>query len=207
MIALHSESCTKIFEALREVQRSMDDAPKDKTNPHFKTQYASLTSLRKVLKNPLAENGLSYTQVTYPEGKDLYLQTILKHSSGEWIRSIMVVGSGTPQQIGSALTYFKRYSLAAITGNAPDEDDDASHAMSGEQKNKSKAKPRAQDPKTVTPEQLTRLYTIVGASGWSAEEAKNLIHSFGYESSKDIRKADYDVIIQEIESKPKEEKK
>lgn len=54
------------------------------------------------------------------------VETILLHSSGEWSRSTLmvpVVGAATPQSIGSAVTYARRYALASMVGLAQADDD------------------------------------------------------------------------------------
>jgi len=53
------------------------------------------------------------------------------HASGEWIRSALYVPvtKKDAQGFGSAITYGRRYSLAAIVGVASDDDDDANDAV------------------------------------------------------------------------------
>jgi hypothetical protein len=74
----------------------------------------------------LSENGLSFVQSVGLDTDWVIVGTRLMHSSGQWIEDELPVkpdGFG-PQQIGSAITYGKRYLLTALLGVASDEDDD-----------------------------------------------------------------------------------
>lgn len=104
----------------------MEAIKKDSTNPFFKSRYASLGAIIEDTRDPLAKNGLSYAQ--FPSG-EYGLDTILMHTSGEWIKSnyIMKPIDQKPQSLGSALTYQRRYALCAILGLQV-EDDDANTA-------------------------------------------------------------------------------
>ena len=57
-----SESINELASALCNAQGQMGGAVKDSANPFFKSSYADLTSVIKAIKQPFADNGLSYTQ-------------------------------------------------------------------------------------------------------------------------------------------------
>lgn len=118
--------------ALAKAQGAIEDAEKDRTNPHFKSRYADLASVRDAIRSPLSSNGLSFVQLARGEGGHVEVETILMHSSGQFISEVlaMPVGQNTPQGFGSALTYARRYSLMAIVGVAAAEDDDDGDAAS-----------------------------------------------------------------------------
>lgn len=80
----------------------------------------------------------------------LIIVTTLMHKSGEWIRGRLLLkpDAVTPQGFGSAITYGRRYALAAIIGISP-EDDDGEKAMNREKKKQSTQKP---PPKEGDPE-------------------------------------------------------
>lgn len=127
-----SDTTGELAAALAKAQGEMTFAAKDATNPHFKSRYADLAAIVDAIRVPLSKNGLSYSQLCdFNETGALIVETVLMHSSGEWIsgKLFMPVPQQTPQGIGSALTYAKRYSLAAIIGIAADEDDDGEAAM------------------------------------------------------------------------------
>lgn len=120
-----SASIAALAAALAKAQGQMTFATKDATNPHFKTRYADLAAVWSAIREPLAANGLSVIQqVTQAEGM-VGVRSILAHASGEWVASDlqMPVAQKTPQGYGSALTYARRYSLAALVGIAQDDDD------------------------------------------------------------------------------------
>lgn len=127
-----SETIGKLGLALAKAQAIMQPATKDKENPFFKSRYADLSSIWDSIRKPLAENELSVIQTTTIRHQTLLLITTLAHSSGEWIRAEYPINpiKNDPQGIGSAITYARRYALAAITG-ASTEDDDGESATRG----------------------------------------------------------------------------
>ncbi len=155
---MQSENTADLSAALAKAQAGMQAAKFDKTNPHFKNKYASLAAVIDAIRTPLAENGLSYTQATEIREGGFVLVTTLRHASGQWIGSEYPLPMGAkPQELGSALTYARRYSLSAIACIAADEDDDAEGARTNGQTASTPAaktspiKPVAVDP-PVDPE-------------------------------------------------------
>jgi len=121
-----SEQISELAAALAAAQGMMENAIMNRTNPHFKTKYADLAAVLNAARKPLSANGLAVVQ-TIGDG---VLHTRLLHTSGQWIASEHPLPmSGRPQEIGSALTYARRYSLSALIGIAADEDDDANAAQ------------------------------------------------------------------------------
>lgn len=122
----HSESIKAIAPALLAAQKAIAFAKKDATNPHFKNKYADLPAVIEAIKPALNDAGISYIQTPAPsdDGK-LHLTTTLLHESGEWIADtlVMPLPKQDPQGYGSAITYARRYALAAITGLYQDDDD------------------------------------------------------------------------------------
>ena len=123
----------ELAKALAAAQGEMTAASKDGTNPHFKSRYATLASVWDAIRGPLSRNGLSVSQVleTPDAGPGVIVRTILLHTSGQWIcsRYVMPIPDKlTPQAVGSAITYARRYALSAIVGIAPDDDDDGNAA-------------------------------------------------------------------------------
>lgn len=122
-----STDCGDLFAALAKAQAEVQAAAKDKTNPHFRNTYADLASVWDACRKPLTTNGLSVTQ--WPgrtEGGGVTVTTQLSHSSGQWMRSTLEMpldNRANAQAVGSAITYGRRYALAAVAGVAPDDDD------------------------------------------------------------------------------------
>ena len=122
-----SESIAALSAALSKAQGEMRGAVKDSANPFFKSRYADLASVIEAAREPLAKNGLAVIQLINEAGG---VETVLTHSSGEWISSTIQLTPKTnsPQDAGSCITYARRYSYAAIVGLAQ-VDDDAETAM------------------------------------------------------------------------------
>jgi hypothetical protein len=141
---MQSEQIDKLAEALAKAQATIKNATINKINPHFKSKYADLAAVFDAIRKPLSDNGLAVTQTTEIREGAMALVTTLAHSSGQWIKSDYPLPvTGRPQEIGSALTYARRYSLSAIAGIAADEDDDGEGAERDRQKiDASKVTPR-----------------------------------------------------------------
>ena len=123
-----SESIAKLAASLCGVQAKLTYAKKDSKNPFFKSNYADLESVWDACRELLASHGLSIAQFPglYTEhDKSMSLTTILMHGSGEWISQEMSVPvtKADAQGAGSALTYMRRYALAAVVGVVQADDD------------------------------------------------------------------------------------
>lgn len=127
---IRSDSISELAVALAAAQAKITPAAKDSENPHFKAHYADLASVWEACRGPLAENGLSVVQTFEQDTPGLItVLTTLLHKSGEWIASALSLPvTQTAHGIGSAITYGRRYSLAALVGVVADEDDDGNAA-------------------------------------------------------------------------------
>jgi hypothetical protein len=117
--------------ALAAAQGEIMPAPKDADNPYFKSKYASLPAVREAMRVAFAKHGLSVIQMPFVEGTQLKLRTLLLHSSGQSLDCGTLaadVDIANPQKTGSAISYFRRYSLAAVSQTVSDTDDDAQAA-------------------------------------------------------------------------------
>ena len=132
---MQSETIGKLAEALSKAQGSMSAAAMDGNNPHFRSRYATLTAVWDACRKPLADNGLAIVQAfRVDENGMLLLVTKLVHTSGEWMVSEYPVTptQNSPQGLGSAVTYARRYTLSSLVGVVADDDDDG-NAASGQQ--------------------------------------------------------------------------
>jgi hypothetical protein len=112
------ETKLTIYEKLKAVKSEIGKISKDSTNPFFKSKYFDVNALLEHVEPLLGKNGL------------LLLQPIIdgKVSTGEKIYSEIELGTFTdPQKLGSAITYYRRYTLQSLLGLQA-EDDDANHA-------------------------------------------------------------------------------
>jgi len=145
-----SEQISELAAALAAAQGMMENAIMNRTNPHFKSRYADLAAIFDAARKPLSANGLAVVQ-TIGDG---VLHTRLLHTSGQWIASEHPLPmAGRPQEIGSALTYARRYSLSALIGIAADEDDDATGAE--------KAHKAGDDGKPISGQQIVDLSALL----------------------------------------------
>lgn len=137
---MKSESTSELATALAKAQGAMNNAKINKVNPHFKNKYADLASVRDAIIPVLTKHDLSIVQTMVVAENVFILHSVLLHKSGEWISSDYPLPMGAkPQELGSALTYARRYSLAALVCISADEDDDAEVARQTDQKNSAKA--------------------------------------------------------------------
>lgn len=122
---LQSTEIKDLATALAKAQAEIKPALKDTDNPFFKSKYADLASVQSACIPHLTKNGLSVVQSITVIGENTFLVTTLLHSSGQWMKSLAPVKptKNDPQGLGSALTYMRRYSLAALAGVAQEDDD------------------------------------------------------------------------------------
>ena len=142
-----SDSIAALAAALAKAQGIIEGASKDKENPHYRSKYADLASVWDACRAALSTNGLSVVQtpgdcLIGDSGAMLTLTTLLLHESGEFVEETMTipVNPATAQGMGSALTYGRRYALAAFVGVAP-EDDDGEAASTASTRPKRESKP------------------------------------------------------------------
>lgn len=125
-----SELINELAGALAKAQAEMGGAVKDSANPFFKSKYADLASVREAVNGPLTKHGIAVVQSPATSGAVVSVVTMLIHTSGQWIRGEVscTAKDDSPQSVGSAITYLRRYALQSFAGVAP-EDDDAEAAQ------------------------------------------------------------------------------
>lgn len=118
---------SELAKALHKAQGQIEGAKKDSANPHFKSKYADLTSVWDACREALQANGLSVAQFSRVTEAGAVLVTRLLHVSGESLdgETPLLNSKGDMQGLGSALTYARRYGLAAMVGVCPDDDGNA----------------------------------------------------------------------------------
>lgn len=123
---LHSNEIDKLAVAMCGVQAEIGPATQGSVNPFYKSKYADLGEVWSACRDALAKHQVAIIQsAEVYEGKN-YLATILLHSSGQWIKGLFELCPGPKadaQSLGSAITYMRRYSLAAMVGVVSDDDD------------------------------------------------------------------------------------
>jgi len=157
-----TEDIGELAQALAKAQGTMKAAKKTESNPFFKSKYTDLAGVWDSIRDVLSSNGLSVVQTTdydATNNNSVIVSTVLMHSSGQWIEGVtkMPLVKMDPQAVGSAITYARRYALAAIVGVASEEDDDGEAAMGRKEGQatkqqsapaQSKSRPTEEQPKT-----------------------------------------------------------
>jgi hypothetical protein len=186
-----SDNIDQLFTALAKAQGEMSAASKDCKGYNYK--YADLASVWGACRGPLSQNGLSVTQIQSKNDEGDILVTILGHSSGQWIKSIMPirVKSGTKndlQEMGSVLTYLRRYALSAIVGIAPAEDDDGSSSKNYQTEQAKQPEPPKQPQiKMASPKQVEELGVLLPkCSPQFKESIKNFLSQGGLRSLNEL---------------------
>ncbi len=123
--------------ALAAAQGEIDNAVKDSANPHFKSKYADLATVRDAVTPALSKHKIAVSQqvLTRADGT-VGVRTLLLHSSGEYLgsRAWCRPAQPGPQPLGSVITYLRRYMLAAAVGVAQEDDDGNVGQASGPQR-------------------------------------------------------------------------
>jgi hypothetical protein len=155
-----SDAINELANALCNAQSQMGGAVKDSANPFFKSSYADLTSVIKAIKQPFADNGLSYTQFPVTDENGMGVCTRLMHVSGQWLEGqfTLPVVKRDPQAASSSLTYARRVSLSSIAG-IPTADDDAESAML-----------RGDDKKIISDDQIISIKKLLDETGADSEK-------------------------------------
>ena len=114
-----------LYTKLNEVKKEIGAISKDSTNPFFKSKYFDINSLLKHVEPLLQKNGLLLLQ---PIIKGEVFSEVIDTESGESVTSsILLPQMDDPQKLGSAITYYRRYTLQSLLGLQA-EDDDANSA-------------------------------------------------------------------------------
>jgi hypothetical protein len=191
-----SDSIKELATALAKAQGELMGAKKDTANPFFKSKYADLASIVEALKACFPKYGLAYVQTICTSEDGVGVETLLTHSSGEWVRSdpfYLPVNKADAQGFGSCATYARRYSLAAIAGVAPEDDDGNAAAKSAptaleriqaaEPGNARKATTDAFDALPEEAKQITREWAV---EIMADVEVGKVVKAFDFIESKDL---------------------
>jgi len=147
---MQSENISELAMALSKAQGEMQAAIKDSINPFFKSKYADLGSVWDAARPVLCKHGLCVMQTTDVVGDKNILVTILAHSSGQWVKSSILINptKNDSQGVGAAMTYLRRYSLAAMVGVVTEDDDGETAVGRGQTTERKQEQPKKSEPKT-----------------------------------------------------------
>lgn len=182
-----STEINRLNEALSKAQSAFPAIPKKKTakvkmkaGGEFSYKYADLADVLSAALPKLTENGLSLRQPIRDTAKGMRLITEIHHSSGQWASDdgLPISNGLSPQELGSELTYMRRYGACGMLGIAPDEDEDAKLASESKGRKKEEQAaygrndkamasgntPEVSHPLTITNEQTERIKDALKAN-------------------------------------------
>ena len=200
-----SENLNELIAASVKAQAEIEAAPKEVLNPHFGHKYANLSAVWNSCKGPLTKNGLTVWQDVVATETGVSVTTRISHISGQWLEFgplAVPTFKYDAQGIGSAISYARRYSLsAALSIVTDDADDDGEGAK--KQPGPRGAPPKEPQPKDVISEpQVKLLYVMSNKHGVTPAQAKDFLGSMGYEHAKEIKKPDFNKVLEWIKSHP-----
>lgn len=132
-----SEQIDEVIKARVAFQAENIQIGKDAQGHGYK--YATYPQILNITREPLTKHGLTVVQLAVSQGEKIGVESYLMHVSGQWIGEVIysdVERQKTKdgknklnllQEVGSAITFLKRYGFCAITGIEPDKDMDGSH--------------------------------------------------------------------------------
>lgn len=116
-----------------------------KTGGSYTYTYADLADVSAAVTPLLAKHGLAFTCCPRAADRGYELVGRLLHASGESVEGSLPLTGGTPQELGSSLTYMRRYLLGALTGVVTDDDDDGRQAQVAAKRQQRPTEPTARD--------------------------------------------------------------
>jgi hypothetical protein len=189
-----ADTGSKLALALSKAQGMMKAAKKDMDNPFFKSKYADLASVWDACREALSQNEIAVMQVPELQGTVIGIRTKLIHSSGEYEEGffpLAVPVTAKAQEMGSAMTYLRRYALSAMVGVAPEDDDGNGANATGGQKIETK-------PESITAEQEANLVEWIETA--QADKAK-LLEAYKVAKLSDLSPAQYQHAIGVLKKK------
>jgi hypothetical protein len=132
-----SEAIDQLAAALALAQAEIKTPVKNKTatvpmkaGGQYSYTYADLADVLAAIHPPLSKHGLSITNTVSNGERIDVLECTLMHKSGQWISSSYPITPGQrPQDLGSFLTYLKRYLVSGLVSVSSEDDDDAAAAQ------------------------------------------------------------------------------
>jgi len=209
-----------IYKKLNEFKKIVSKVKKDGLNPHFKNKYATIESVLETIEEPLEKAGLGFYQIV----KEMTLETILydTESDDKLISSVpLIISKSDMQQLGSALTYARRYGLVALLG-LEQEDDDGNLAVSNNVNNSSGVNNKPQYNNTQQNYNNTKTYNAEKRKPTAEEvleleeliikakkDKAKLLYFFKVEKLEDVGDYSYckNILLKQIKKNEEEQKK
>lgn len=196
-----SDTLTKIIPALIKAQKEMENIEKDGVvSYNGKTRnYSTIGSILNTIKRSLINNEIAFTQPLVFKDGDFFLYTNLHHSSGEFIKSRVIMykhADTIDQDFGKNVTYSRRYAALCAVGCAPDEleDDDGET-----QKNNQQERPQYTSTSSDKISEA-QLKMFAGRTQKNPECIIALMERYEVKSPADFKKRDFNNILIEIDN-------
>lgn len=175
-------------------QKATEAVKKASSNPAFKSRYADLAVVVEAVIPALNASGIAVIQSPAFDGELVHVSTTLLHESGASVTGTLAMRptKADPQGVGSAVTYARRYSLLAMTGAAPEDDDGNAASQPGNDR----AGPAVSQDQADT---LQALAEDVGA------DLPKFLKYFGVPNLKSIPAAKYNAAVSALEAKRQKE--
>lgn len=122
-----------------------------KSGGKYTYTYADLADVSEAAMPLLAKHELAFTCCPRATERGYELVGVLLHSSGESREGALPIAGNSPQEMGSSITYMRRYLLGCLTGLVTDDDDDGHLAQQAGAK-RAQRKPRQSRAKDKAPE-------------------------------------------------------
>lgn len=212
----HSENFGELAKALATAQGAFKPVYKNRTakipmkaGGQYSYKYADLSDVMDAVKEALSANGLAIVQTT----DGICLFTMLVHSSGQWLQGrvpLIWAEGGGPQQLGSALTYARRYGVCCLLGVVADEDDDGEVAQDQtnaraphSNENKARSAPKPSGPndypwekELASDAQRKKLYAMTKSLEWEPAKSADFIKkATGKNSSDELTKGEIQAVF------------
>ena len=195
-----SEEIKQIIPALIKVQAQIKGMRPDASNPFFKNKYITLDGILEYIRPLLVDADILLIQNAHSEGEYSEVVTTLIHKSGEYIETDTLrlkPSKNDAQQIGSSITYAKRYQLSALLGISSEVDDDGNKATHGS----SKPKDNTGSPRDFSNAQIKRFYTLASLAGISETKALETVQKKYGVLPMQMTKAQYNEVCKSLEAK------
>lgn len=181
----------------------------DSARGKYEYRFATLDEINEATQPALQKHGLAIVQrLSSPDGATVGVQTIILFGAEQLDCGTLVMPTGgTPQSVGSAVTYARRYGVTAALMIATEEDDDAQTAQAATAKAQERpATSPAPRPSaggaTISEARQKRLWAIAAEHKWTRDEVRDLLTAWQVEHTSDIKVADYDEVIKSLEAGP-----
>lgn len=196
-----STSGGKLAEALAAFQSEMPVIPKNqkakvptKAGGSYEYTYAGLPDVSATVMPLLTKHGLAFSVCPRISEHGGEVVGILLHASGERLEAALPLFGRQAQEIGSALTYARRYLLGCMTGVVTDDDDDGSLAQAA----------KRTEP-AMTAKTRAQMFALFGQKGVLEDQQLpgiNHITGAAYTSRADLTEAHAKQVVAALKKRP-----